>query len=173
LHKVTDIARRLQAHNYAGWTGAGETLGAARALNSLPDFTTPTGAVEDGWHGLLAVCDKEIGGCVASLKATRDTVDSWLRALELVSQAVEAGVEPALAGSGSSDLGPCWELAQCEAGLRDRCPAYTKDDRSLFFSREAACMQERARGDVEEATAEVASPYDAGHTSQIAHKVGS
>ena len=196
LHKVTDIARRLQSHNYAGWTGAGETLGAARALNTLcdrsnrlgqgfvsaglgreshtgSDLALPAEATETGLHGLLIACDREIGCCVDSLEETRATLDSWLRALDRISQTAKASLEKATGEHGTPDLSSCWEIAQCDPELRERCPAYKKDDRSLFFSQEAACIPKQVNGEVETATDDDPPPSDSGHANQIAHKVGS
>jgi len=196
LHKVTDIAHRLQSHNYAGWTGAGETLGVARALITLcdrgnglkkgfvsagldgeshtgADLALPAKASEAGLHGLLIACDREIGCCVDSLEETRATLDSWLRTLDRISRTAKASLEKVTAEPGAPDLNACWEIAQCDPELRERCPAYKKDDRSLFFSQEAACILKQVKGEVETAADDAPPPSDSGHTSQIAHKVGS
>jgi hypothetical protein len=196
LHKVTDIARRLQSHNYAGWTGAGETLGAARALNTLcdrgngldqglvsvglgreshtgSDRALPAQASEAGLHGLLMACDREIGCCVDSLEETRATLDSWLTALDRISQTAKVSLEKVTGESGAPDLSACWEIAQCDPTLREACPAYKEDDRSIFFSQEAACVTKQAKGEVETAADDAPPTSDSGHTNQIAHKVGS
>ncbi len=196
LHRVTDIARRLQSHNYGGWTGAGETLSVVRALNAMYDtgnglgkgfvpmglsgeshtgseLACPVEASEDGLQALLTACDREIGCCEYLLEKTRDTLDSWLSALDLVSQTAKTSLETVGTERGFPYPGPCWEIAQCDLRLRDQCPAYKNDDRSLFFSREAACMRQEVEGEAEIVKDDTPSPSRFRHTDQIAHKVGS
>jgi uncharacterized protein YukE len=196
LHKVTDIARRLQSHDYAGWTGAGETLGLARTLSVMSDWdrsrqrvlrpagieehdhggpglAEPVESDEDGFRRLLAAVDLEVGRCVDSLRTMTDTLNSWLDAIDSVCRTVGAGLKAATAEWEIVDLGPCWKVAECDSDLRGRCPAYKAADRLLFFSQEAACMQQRVKAGAAALTDNAASPSVSERVDQVAHKVGS
>lgn len=194
LHKVTDIARRLQTHDYAERTGAGETLGMARTLNALCEWGGTTdkapppgpdrkngmpGSPETTRHEvrivnstrLLEAMEDEIDSCISLLNRTRDALKARLRNLdECVDMTASGMIEPTEQMC-ISDFDDCWNIVACRRELRESCPAYKEHDRCMFFSKEAAC----ARGVVPAKKEAGASPIEgpSGGKDQITHEVGS
>jgi methyl-accepting chemotaxis protein len=196
LQKVSDIARRLQSHNYAGWTGAGETLGVARALSTFcdhgngvkqelpslgfgggdrngPGLSWPADSDKADLSNLLTEFDQAIACCLGSLEDTRNTLDSWLGALDRISQAVTVGFDTTIGGTGTQDLTPCWDITRCEGYLKEKCPVYGTEDRSLFFSPKAACVLHPVEEGERDGCGGAGSAADAGRTDKVTHKVGS
>jgi methyl-accepting chemotaxis protein len=193
LHKVTDIARRLQSHNDAGWTEAGETLGMARALNAMNGWREgmqDRASARDGAWGthsgsegaetciarngdvrrLLVTLDSEIGSWIDSLKQAGDTLRSRLWDLEQTAELAPPGVLEASKNIGASDLGMCWDIVDCDVGLRDRCPAYSAGKASVFFTGDAACVG--GEKEWEGGGGHEASECGAGKIDPVVHKVG-
>jgi methyl-accepting chemotaxis protein len=194
LHKVTNIARRLQAHDYAGWTGAGETLGMARALGALcgtgevseghasssgSDYgggidlhgSRPPEAVGPDLHNLAATNDREIGACIDSLESAKSVLESLLRGTE---EACRAGMGVPDMRRGDACPGPfaCWRILDCGAELRALCRAYKESDGRVFFSTDAACARAEVLADATPPQGRL-SGNRAGEVTRVGQKVGS
>jgi methyl-accepting chemotaxis protein len=193
LHKVTDIARRLQSHNDPGWSEAGETLGMVRALSALtgagggagerasavdrdPGAVPVPGGGEASngqpgeIHHFLVTLDSEIDAWMDCLTQAGDTLRSRLRGLEM-SHEPDLRDGWAVAGKpGASQAGRCWEIAECGPDLRSRCPAYTTGDGMVFFSGDAACVPRGKKPTL--AGGRGSSELTAGQINAVVHKVG-
>ena len=177
--------------------GAGETLGVARVLSTIADHDdlkgndiASAGSIADernqeagfdltaesgkGDHKrLLADCENAVTCCMNSVDEVRHTLGTWLSSLDGMSRGALADFEMIAGDPGGRDLRPCWEIARCDSNLKEKCPACRTDDRSLFFSPEAACIPRRVEDGAETGTDGSVSPSEPGHSNHVTHKVGS
>jgi methyl-accepting chemotaxis protein len=170
LHKVADIARRIEEHNFSKWAAAGETLATARVLKALSrdrqegapvlarqaaagqalvqaggslPYTDTTGHRESIISGL----DKDIDRSQQSLKNISESLSSLLSMIEETASLVRSAARDIPAGKGPDTGGRCWEVTGCPEEIRQRCGAYTHTDWRCFLSDGTACSQ----GEVDDA----------------------
>lgn len=165
LHKVTDIARRIEEHNFSKWAAAGETLATARVLKalsrerqesapvlatreagagqsvprtsgSLPDINN-NGYPDDVTSGL----DKEIDISQQSLKNISKSLSTLLGMIEETASLVRSAARDIPAGTGPESAGRCWETTGCPEDIRERCAAYLHADWRCFLNDGAACAR--------------------------------
>jgi len=168
LHKVADIARRIEEHNFSKWAAAGETLATARVLQalsrdrqesapvlatreavagqalahasgSLPDINN-TGHPE----GITSGLDKDIDGSQQSLKNISESLSNLLGMIDETASMVRSAARDIPAGKGPETGGRCWEITDCPEDIRQRCGAYTRADWRCFLSDGTACAQDEA-----------------------------
>ncbi len=168
LHKVADIARRIEEHNFSKWAAAGETLATARvlkalsrerqetvpvlatreaaagqslthALGSLPDIDN-TGHPEEITSGL----DKDIDRSQQSLKNISESLSSLLGMIDETASLVRSAARDIPAGKGPETGGRCWEVTGCPEDIRERCAAYSHADWRCFLSDGTACSRAEA-----------------------------
>jgi hypothetical protein len=163
LHKVADIARRIEAPKLAKWGAVGETLATARMLKALSvenqgaatmQASPDTGGGITVSHSVKALTVDDGTGNMAAIttKLTSD-IDKSLRALECVRRNLlgllgvideAAGAVRSAARQLPDDIGRgsttrCWEITGCPAGIRERCAAYRQADWRCFLTDGAAC----------------------------------
>ncbi|MFH1312204.1 MAG: methyl-accepting chemotaxis protein [Candidatus Eisenbacteria bacterium] len=150
IHRVTDIARRLESHKFAKWT-TGETLATATVVKVLsqtghdvaaphgPERAPDTGPLSEA----LARGEDDLDKSMISLERIRDEVSMYLTTIDDVADAVHAAVKnihPDVDGVGSRK---CWQITDCDPALRGRCPAYVQDDWRCFLTEGVACHSAR------------------------------
>jgi methyl-accepting chemotaxis protein len=183
LHKVTDIARRIQSHDYAGWTEAGGTVGMARALNALggsAEGTVYLGGYAKGERSdkpddlreLLSDLDSHLTAWIDSLQQTRDGLIVRLETLEQSAEIAAASLLEASVDNDFSEFAACWDIVGCDVDLRNSCPAYKAGNQRVFFTRDAACTQSGA-GSKPVGTDNGSSELPAGAGDRVVHKIGS
>jgi methyl-accepting chemotaxis protein len=164
LHKVADIARRIEEHNFSKWAAAGETLATARVLKalsrerphgapvlatraaasqasaraseSLPEIES-TGRPEDFTSRL----DREIDRSQQSLKNISESLSSLLVMIDDTASLVRSAAREIPAGDGPETGRRCWEITSCPEDVRLRCGAYTQADWRCFLNDATACSR--------------------------------
>jgi methyl-accepting chemotaxis protein len=150
IHRVTDIARRLESHKFAKWT-TGETLTTATMVKVLSqtgrgvaapaeaDRLSDTGPLSE----TLARGEDDLDKSMTSLEHIREEVSSYLATIDQAAESVRAAVKkihPEVDGVGSRK---CWQITDCDQELRGRCPAYGQDDWRCFLTDGVACHSAR------------------------------
>jgi methyl-accepting chemotaxis protein len=145
IHRVTDIARRLESHKFAKWT-TGETLATATMVKALHQ-TSRDAVAPVGLHPIsggaikaaLARGEEDLGRSIASLASIREGISKYLTTIDEVAETVLAAVRkihPEVDGAGT---GKCWQITDCDVEVRGRCPAYGQNDWRCFLYDEPAC----------------------------------
>lgn len=165
LHKVADIARRIEEHNFSKWAAAGETLATARVLTALSrerQETAPVLASREAGAGggitplagtlpelnsngrsgdFAAGLDKEITTSQQALKNISKSLASLIGMIEETALMVRSAASEIPAGTGRGDAARCWELTGCPEDVRSRCAAYEHTDWRCFLNEETACAR--------------------------------
>ncbi len=168
LHKVADIARHIEEHNFSKWAAAGETLATARVLKALsrerqetaPVFATreaaagqsmaqPSGSLPDIHNtappeGITSGLDKEIDRSQQSLKNISESLSSLLDMIDETASMVRSAAREIPAGTGPETAGRCWEITGCPEDIRERCAAYAHADWRCFLNDGTACSRAEA-----------------------------
>jgi hypothetical protein len=169
LHKVAEIARRIEEHNFSKWAAAGETLATARVLKALSRdrqegatvlatreaaagqiVTRASGSLpemDNTGHpgGIISGLDKDIDRSQQSLKNIGESLSSLLGMIDETASLVRSAARDIPAGKGPETGGRCWEITGCPEEIRQRCSAYALADWRCFLNDGAACA--RAEGD--------------------------
>lgn len=168
LHKVADIARRIEEHNFSKWAAAGETLATARVLKALSRdrqegatvlatreaaagqvLTRESGSLPEldnagQPEGMISRLDKDIDRSQQSLKNIGESLSSLLGMIDETASLVRSAARDIPAGRGPEIGGRCWEVTGCPEDIRQRCGAYAHADWRCFLNDGAACSQGEA-----------------------------
>jgi methyl-accepting chemotaxis protein len=161
IQRVTDIAKRLEAHKFSKWTTAGETVATARMIKVLThgaDTATleqreavglqtatgragSTGSVHGGrdLSGLVSKGEEDLGESLSSLECMRKNMALCLAAFDDIAGAVKAAVKQIQVEADGHGIKKCWEITGCDETLRSRCQAYNQEDWRCFLSDGVAC----------------------------------
>jgi methyl-accepting chemotaxis protein len=161
IQRVTDIAKRLEAHKFSKWTVAGETAATARMIKALThragtaaleqgasdgvqtatDLVSSTCVLGGSRHvsGLLSRGDEDLGRSLASLECMRENMAVCMAAFDDIAGAVRSAVKQIKVEADGHGIRRCWEITGCDDALRTRCQAYTQDDWRCFLSDGVAC----------------------------------
>jgi hypothetical protein len=163
IHKVTDIARRLESHKSRKWMGAGETLATAKILKALgtgggtevavlesgrdtpvvsvalPEALKKPNAIDDALLRIIREAEVELAGCASALQEVGERLSTCLNVLDEMAILIRSELD----GIGFDGLDKrvkrCWEVTGCKEERRGQCPAYAQDDWRCFLSGGAGC----------------------------------
>ncbi|MFC1799912.1 methyl-accepting chemotaxis protein [Candidatus Eisenbacteria bacterium] len=165
LHKVADIARRIEEHNFSKWAAAGETLATARVLKALSRnrqesapvlamreasagqaLAQVAGSLQDinntgRAEGITSGLDKDIDRSQQSLKNISESLSSLLSLIDETASLVRSAARDIPADKGPETGRRCWEVTGCPEDIRQRCGAYTHADWRCFLTEGTACAQ--------------------------------
>ena len=145
IHRVTDIARRLESHKFSKWT-TGETLATATMMKALHqggrDTPAPAGPHLPSGASVIDVLargEEDLDRSITSLAHVRDGISRYLSTIDEVAETVLAAVRrihPEIDGAGASR---CWQIADCDVKVRSQCPVYGQNDWRCFLNDQATC----------------------------------
>jgi methyl-accepting chemotaxis protein len=145
IHRVTDIARRIESHKFAKWT-TGETLATATMMKALcqsgRDMGVPMGRGPRSGGSLeevLARGEEDLARSMTSLVRIREEISTYLASIDEVADSVRTAVRkihPEIDGAGTRK---CWQITDCDGRIRSRCPVYDHNDWRCFLNDGAAC----------------------------------
>jgi methyl-accepting chemotaxis protein len=161
VHKVTDIARRLETNDIKDPKAGTAGVLSARVLGTLArcEGARPAARAEAGGKGR----DERSGTCSVGIEdrgiATAQTIDRSEVLLQKVKFSLDSIGEKVVASIGTIEqvaaltrslvkttfkgdgriAGRCWELVGCAEDLRTRCQAYREGDWRCFLIDDVAC----------------------------------
>ena len=161
IHRVTDLARRLEASDVKDPRGSAGRVLSARVLGALgahggarvAALAAPASPQRDQVSVSCSVGIEDRGTDVAqaversqvlvhkikfSLDSIGDNVVASMGTIEQVASLTRSLVKTAFSGRGRIS-GRCWELVGCPEDLRKRCPAYREEDWRCFLVADVAC----------------------------------
>jgi hypothetical protein len=164
IHKVTDIARRLESHKAGKWMGAGETLATARVLKALnarnttevavldttgsagegaigiPEDVSVVGAGGDDLLRTIHGTEAELAKCVSALDELGDRLSSCLNVFDEMAILMRTVADCTGIDPHDGRIRRCWEVTGCKEEARDRCPAYVQNEQLCFLVDGAGCV---------------------------------
>jgi methyl-accepting chemotaxis protein len=161
IQRVTEIARRLEAHKFGKWTTAGETVATAKMVKALAQGTGPAEAEHREPEGMPAATgvisptppvqtdaqvsrlitsgEDDLNKSLAYLKRMREDMTLCLSAFDDIADAVRSAAKKIQIDINGHGIKKCWEITGCDETLRNRCQAYKQDDWRCFLSDGVAC----------------------------------
>jgi hypothetical protein len=157
IHRVADIARKLESRKFGKWTTAGETLATAKMMKALacggdssesaPHAPEPRSAATGtlvarsaGWprpdtqlRDFTDRAEDDLQKTQASLASIRSSLRSWITAFDEVTDLIGSAVKRIPADIDGHKPLHCWEIINCDEDLRSSCEAYKQGDWRCFL----------------------------------------
>jgi len=161
IHKLTDIARRLESDQMSDLNTNRSSMMTARVASALATRSAAPRAIQAREAGETA--GQGLGACSVGVAESDETVirmidnaqanlgkakfalDSIAQKVVMCTRAVEKAADLTRAivretpSAPEGIAGRCWEIVGCGQGLRDRCGAYKRGDWRCFLEDEVAC----------------------------------
>jgi methyl-accepting chemotaxis protein len=159
IHKVSDIAGRLESQKFGKWSETCETLAAAKMLRTVSGAAITEGTNSQVNHVEVLTAEvhrapkavrslleqavegeRELRESLSILESVSEKLASCLAAID---EATRRGIAVAREIHVDDDRGtvkPCWEIAKCSEEVRRSCPAYRSGDWRCFLVDDVACV---------------------------------